>query len=171
MVEAVESERVLLLMYVDAAGVYTTRYVDPIRLEGIHLFAWCLHREEYRRFVLERAVGMELGPEHHEVLLPLPDPESPEAQHCAWVSKVWYSPRPKEIPMESKLVFPSGYCYTCEDGTRHGCVPGAYDPATDGPHTVLVIRAAGVDVVQAMRSDEVGVVNTYARVCTPEPAA
>lgn len=69
--QAMRDERILCFEYRDAKRVITHRAVDPIELDGLRLLAWCLHREEVRKFHLQRMFNPTIGPEHHEVLLPL----------------------------------------------------------------------------------------------------
>lgn len=83
-IEAMKSERLLRFGYIDREGVQTWRIVEPIKIHGLHLCGWCLHRTEYRKFHLMRTLDLRVGPHPHEVLLPLPDLQVEAADDGTW---------------------------------------------------------------------------------------
>lgn len=74
-VECMRQQRMLRFEYHDREGRVTYRLVEPEIIRGVDLLAWCLHREERRRFALMRMRGVRIGPHESEVLLPLASPD------------------------------------------------------------------------------------------------
>lgn len=66
---ALAHERTLGIAY----GGYA-RVVDPVEVDGVHLRAWCLHREAYRRFRLDRIDVACIGPRIEDLGPELGDP-------------------------------------------------------------------------------------------------
>jgi len=71
--EALSNDRVVEFTYRDVNNVITRRVIEPDRIDGDHLYAWCLHRTEIRRFRLSHMSDVIVGAPHFDILLPLPD--------------------------------------------------------------------------------------------------